>query len=312
MFYKGATNFKKDQAQEILGDNLYFDLLNIEQKTILDKTLFGFFDRCYILNQLLSKYGFFIRFFERRNMYRFLKKINIKKKKKKKRGNKKAFCLRPKKFDGYEIIKDNLRRKGKVDFRPIDIVHEPCFDENTPVLCFYSDIHLAYESYIGLFKDGKEKIYNRIVRQCYYCNNFFARSKDNMDKHLSNCAEKEGITYSFDNAQIIDYQDNYKYMADVSFSVYFDFETTTGDAVFFVSKMFVVSYCMIFSFNKALNYDTIVIFRSFQQSANQLYDISHFKQEHVPFFGHVTLRQLKDAASAALFREKCSSLAVLY
>ena len=68
----------------------------------------------------------------------------LQKEKKKKRGNKKAFCLRPKKFDGYEIIKDNLRRKGKVDFRPIDIVHEPCFDENTPVLCFYSDIHLAY------------------------------------------------------------------------------------------------------------------------------------------------------------------------
>ena len=66
-----------------------------------------------------------------------------------------------------------------------------------------------------------------------------------MDKHLSVCAEKEGITYSFDNAQIIDYQDNYKYMGDVSFSVYFDFETTTEDAVFFVSKMFVVSYCMI-------------------------------------------------------------------
>lgn len=85
MFYKGATNFKKDQAQEILGDNLYFDLLNIEQKTILDKTLFGFFDRCYILNQLLSKYGFFIRFFERRNMYRFLTKRKITKKKKKKK-----------------------------------------------------------------------------------------------------------------------------------------------------------------------------------------------------------------------------------
>ena len=65
MFYKGATNFKKYQAQETLGDSLYFDLLDIEQKTILDKTHFGFFDRCYILNQLVSEYGFFIRFFER-------------------------------------------------------------------------------------------------------------------------------------------------------------------------------------------------------------------------------------------------------
>ena len=54
-----------------------------------------------------------------------------------------------------------------------------------------------------------------------------------MQKDLPICAAKEGITYSFDNAQIIDYQDNFKYMGDVPFSVYFDFETTTGDAVFF-------------------------------------------------------------------------------
>lgn len=65
---------------------------------------------------------------------------------------------------------------------------------------------------------------------------------------------------------------------------------------------------MIFSFNKTLKFDKIVIFRSFRQSVNELYDIGHFKQEHVPFFDQVTLRQLKDAASAVAFREKCTSL----
>ena len=73
---------------------------------------------------------------------------------------------------------------------------------------------------------------------------------------------------------------------------------------FFDSKMFVMSYCIIFSFNKALSYNKIVIFRSFQHSANQVYDISHFKQEHLPFFDYVTPRQLEDPASAVLFREK--------
>ena len=130
-----------------------------------------------------------------------------------------------------------------------------------------------------------------------------------MQKHLSICAAKEGITYSFDNSQIIDYQDNFKYTEDLPFAVYFDFETTTEDAVFFVSKMFVISYCMIFSFNEALNFDKIVIFPSFQQSSNELYDISHFKPEHVPVFDQVILRQLKDAASAVAMREKCTSLA---
>ena len=49
--------------------------------------------------------------------------------------------------------------------------------------------------------------------------------------HLSICAAKEDITHSFYNSQIIDYQENYKYMGDLPFSVYFDFETTTGNAL---------------------------------------------------------------------------------
>ena len=69
---------------------------------------------------------------------------------------------------------------------------------------------------------------------------------------------------------------------------------------------------MIFSFNKALNFDKIVIFRSFQQSISELYDISHFKSELVPFFDQVILRQLKDAASAVALREKCTSLAEMF
>ena len=42
--------------------------------------------------------------------------------------------------------------------------------------------------------------------------------------------------FSFDNSQIIDYRDSYKYMGDLPFSIYFDFETTTEDAIFFLFK----------------------------------------------------------------------------
>ena len=214
------------------------------------------------------------------------------------------------KFNGNEIIRNNLSREEKIDFVAIGMVYEPSFDKDKPVLCYFSpNIHLAYKSYIGKFEKGKEKVINRTVRQCHCCKHYLAKKQENMQKHLSICAAKEGITYSFNNSQIIDYQDNYKYIGVLPFTVYFDFETATGDAVFFDSKMFVISYCMIFSFNKELNFDEIVIFRSFQQSANILYDISHFKPEHVPFFDKVILRQLKDAASAVAFREKCTSLA---
>ena len=184
------------------------------------------------------------------------------------------------------------------------LTYEPSFNTDTPVVCYFSpEIHLAFRGYLGTFKNEQEKVYNRVVRQCYYCHHHFAKSKEKMQTHLSICAAKEGITYSFDNNQIIDYQDNYKYMGDLPFSVYFDFEATTGNAVFFDSKMFVMSNCLIFSFNSALNFEKTVIFRSFQQSATELYDIGCFKQDHVQFSDQVTLKQLKDAASAVAFRE---------
>lgn len=101
-------------------------------------------------------------------------------------------------------------------------------------------------------------------------------------------------------------------MGDVPFSVYFDFETATDDAVFFDSKIYVMCYCIIFSFKKVLNFHKIVIYRTFQQSAQELYSLDHFRTEHVPFIDGTTALQLKDAASAVLYREKCTSLAELF
>ena len=178
-----------------------------------------------------------------------------------------------------------MARQERIEFIPINIVYQPSYDENIPVPCFFTDqIYLAYRSYVGRFEKGKELISNRVVRQCYYCENFFAKNDESMKKHMSICAAREGITYSFDNGQIINFQDNLKYLGDVPFTVYFDFETTTGDFSFFDSKMFVVSYCQIYSFHPSLNLNKTVIFRSFQQTVEEIYDLSHFKQEHVSFF----------------------------
>ena len=69
------------------------------------------------------------------------------------------------------------------------------------------------------------------------------KSDDTMAKHNTVCAAKERIIYAFDNRKIISFQDNFKVLGDVPFTVYFDFETTTGDTLFLDPKMFVVSYC---------------------------------------------------------------------
>ena len=55
-----------------------------------------------------------------------------------------------------------------------------------------------------------------------------------------------------------------------------------------------------------------MIFRSYQQTAEQIYDLSHFKNEHTAFFNKTTFYQLKDTASAVLAHEKLTSLAELF
>ena len=73
-----------------------------------------------------------------------------------------------------------------------------------------------------------------------------------------------------------------------------------------------MSYCQIYSFHSSLNLDTIVIFRSFQETAEEIYDLSHFKEEHVPNFTKTTFYQLKDAVSAVLARKKSTPIAQLF
>ena len=125
----------KNDAQKVLVDDLYFDLLEIEPEALLDKTLFGFFERCYTINKVLTKYGYFLKFFERRNVYRFLIKKKLQGKNKITRNLSACFVG---KFNGYEVIRNDLARKERLDFQPIDIVYEPCFDETTPVICNFT------------------------------------------------------------------------------------------------------------------------------------------------------------------------------
>ena len=80
------------------------------------------------------------------------------------------------------------------------MVYESIYDETIPVpFYFTSKIHLAYRSYFSHFDKGKEILRHGTVHQCYYCQNVFAKSKENVKKYLSVCSAKEGITYAFDN-----------------------------------------------------------------------------------------------------------------
>ena len=166
------------------------------------------------------------------------------------------------KFNGYEFLKDNLRQKEVVDLTPIDIVYEPTIDVKQLIACYFCpQISLAFNTRIEKTCQGGKKLKNVFTKQCHYCNIYFVMSEKKMNHHLSVCTGKTGFTFTFNDGKIIDYQDNFKFLGDVPFSIYFDFEMTIGSAVFFDAKMYVVSYCIIAAFHPDLNLPRVCIYK---------------------------------------------------
>ena len=66
----------------ILGESLYVDSIDVKDEIQLDRTLFGFFNRCFLVNELLSNYNYFSKFYERRNKFSPLIKKKVERKNK--------------------------------------------------------------------------------------------------------------------------------------------------------------------------------------------------------------------------------------
>ena len=79
---------------------------------------------------------------------------------------------------------------------------------------------MAYWSYVGKVVNRKEKITHPTCSQCLFGKTFFAKSAKAMKKNTRIWAAEEGVTYTFDNGHIISFQDNFRYMGDVLFTVY--------------------------------------------------------------------------------------------
>ena len=96
----------------------------------------------------------FLKFFQRRDKFRFLIKKRIEGRKNEVIWNLSSSII--KKFNGYETIKHEFARKERIQFTPINIVYEPIYDENVPVPCYFTDkIHIAYRSCIGQYVKGE-------------------------------------------------------------------------------------------------------------------------------------------------------------
>ena len=50
--------------------------------------------------------------------------------------------------------------------------------------------------------------------------------------HVKCCSDILSIIYKFEDKNVVIFQDNFSYLGDLSFDVYFDYVSTTGDSVF--------------------------------------------------------------------------------
>lgn len=54
----------KDKIEAAQGSGFYNDLLEIKDNIKLHRKIFGYFDRYFQVNEVLSKHNFFLNFFE--------------------------------------------------------------------------------------------------------------------------------------------------------------------------------------------------------------------------------------------------------
>ena len=97
-------------------------MLEIKDDITLDRTIFGYFDRCFQANEVLARHIFFLKFIECRNMFRFLIQKKVQRKNSRTRNlSSSVFSV----FDGYDMIRPQLAHKERIEVTPIKIVYEP-------------------------------------------------------------------------------------------------------------------------------------------------------------------------------------------
>ena len=178
-----GMNVRLENVKETLGDKLFFDLKEIEQSIKRDHPVFNFFDRCQKINEVLLNNGYFLRFYERRNKFRY--RIRKKLKTKNESRRELSSCV-IQKFIGYEILRNHLMNDEKKDYIPIDIVYEPTLDDTREIDCYFPyDISLAFFCQADKFRGRNRTFDAQRTRQCHFCNNYFVKSFEKMQKHIS-------------------------------------------------------------------------------------------------------------------------------
>ena len=287
----GKTNVcDQNEFKENIDSNLIKELNEGNFTFILDLQKFN--NICYEINLILSKHNYFLRIFELKDKYR---QLSMKEPKKQNIIRQLSSCL-IEKYNGFQVISIEFDRKQKKKFKPIDIIYKPTKNPEIELLCYFSkDIAKAYSNFYSI-KDKTKRAYS--CYECYYCRKFFLRP-ERQKRHMENCSGVPGVIYNFNMQSLISFEDNFNAKGDLSFVIYFDFETTAPTDNCFDPEqktMFVVSYVMIVAFHPDLKIDKIIIQRSYAHAIEQLTSLDYFSQDQIKFINKELVRQLKDIA----------------
>ena len=123
-------------AIKTIGEEKFLKLKEIEKNIMLDYTQFVFFENCTILNEILAKeFGRFLRFYERRNKFRYRLRHKLKTKNEMK-AELSSWIVQ--KFNGYQFLRTKLIRYESKNLLLLDIVYEPTQDITKPIFCFFA------------------------------------------------------------------------------------------------------------------------------------------------------------------------------
>ena len=116
---------------------------------------------------------------------------------------------------------------------------------------------------------------------------------------MERCSGVPGIIYNFNNQNLVSFEDNFGYKADLPVVAYIDFKATAPtDACFHPEQkqMFVVSYVIILPFHPKLNIDGVIVQSSVGHSLEKSTSIDYLKNYQMAFVDINLIKQLRDAA----------------
>lgn len=85
------------------------------------------------------------------------------------------------------------------------------------------------------------------------------------------------VLHKFENQSIQTFFDNVKFMGDLPFAIYFDFETTCDKKTYNFdhdASIYLVSYALVVSFHTSLNLDRLFVV-SFNHTLNKLNSVGY-------------------------------------